>query len=85
MSTIRYLVDQLENKMLFRRILLLIIMCYLFMASHEMYLFASKALDSDFSEEYVAGVIAEMYVLPLALIGYLYKWYSNDREKPKND
>jgi len=76
-----WLSDQLENKMLFRRVLLLVIMLYLFMSSHEAFVFAMKALDSSFSEAYVAGIITAMYGLPLALIGYLYKWYSGDRKK----
>jgi ABC-type sulfate transport system permease component len=71
--------DQFENKMLFRRILILLIMGYLFMASHEAYLFAMKSLESSFSAAEVAGVIAAMHGLPLALIGYLYNFYSKDR------
>jgi ABC-type sulfate transport system permease component len=74
-----WLNDQLENRMLFRRILLLLIMGYLFMASHEAYLFAMKSLDTTFSAGEVAGVIAAMHGLPLALIGYLYRFYSKDR------
>lgn len=76
-----WLSDQLENKMLFRRILLLLIMAYLFMASHEAYLFSMKSLDNNFNAGELAGVIVALHGLPLALMGYLYKWYSGGRDK----
>ncbi|WP_218143987.1 hypothetical protein, partial [Nitrosomonas marina] len=75
--------DQFENKMLFRRIFMIVIMGYLFMASHESFLFAMKALDSDFTATEVATVIASKDGLPLALLGYLYRYYSKDRQDAK--
>ena len=75
--------DQFENKMLFRRILMMLIMAYMFMASHEAYLFAMKAIDRSFSATEVSVVIVAMNGLPLALIGYLYRFYSKDRQESK--
>ncbi|MCP5245672.1 MAG: hypothetical protein H6937_06915 [Burkholderiales bacterium] len=75
--------DQFENKMLFRRIFMIVIMGYLFMASHESFLFVMKALDSDFSAAEVAGVVIAKDGLPVALLGYLYRYYSKDRQESK--
>ena len=75
--------DQFENKMLFRRIFMIVIMGYLFMASRESFLFVMKALDSDFSAAEVAGVVIAKDGLPVALLGYLYRYYSKDRQESK--
>lgn len=74
-----WLGDQFENRALFRRLVIVYVAVYLWMATDKSFDFAIQALESKLSGIEIGGIITALVALPTAIIGYIFKIYSGSR------
>lgn len=74
-----WLGDQFENRALFRRLIVAYLAAYLWAATDKSFAFAELALESKLSGAEIGGIITALVALPTAIIGYIFKVYSESR------